>query len=186
MISTVLLRRSVVAAVAAAAAVLAACSSLPRSQPDAPSRSAVAAVPAPLAPSGKRELFRLRGEGVQIYVGALQDGRLQWVLQAPQADLLDYRTGEQAGTHGAGPTWTAADGGVLRGKKVAAADAPDVDAVPWLLLETKSENGGRFANVTHIQRVATWGGRAPATPPAQAGETRQVRYEATYVFLGDG
>ena len=178
MVPTAVLRRS---ALLAAASVLVACSSLPD-----PSRGAVAAVPAPLAPSGKQELFRLRGEGVQIYVGALQDGRLQWVLQAPQADLLDYRTGEKAGTHGAGPTWTAADGGVLRGKKVAAADAPDADAVPWLLLETKSENGGRFANVTHIQRVATWGGRAPATPPSQAGETRQVRYEATYVFLGDG
>jgi hypothetical protein len=180
MIPIAVLRRSVLIAVAS---VLAACSSLR----DAPSRGAVAAVPAPLATSGKQVLFRLRGEGVQIYVGAQQEGRLQWVLQAPQADLLDYRTGEKVGTHGAGPTWTAAaDGSVLKGTKVAAADAPEADAVPWLLLATKAENGGRFANVTHIQRVDTWGGRAPGTPPAQVGETRQVRYEATYLLLGDG
>src|SRR5262245_9649336 len=181
MVPTVPFPRSLPRSVLAAAFALAACSSLP----EAPSRSAVAAVPAPLAVSGKHELFRLRGEGVQIYVGTQKDGGLQWVLQAPQADLLDYHTGEKVGTHGAGPTWTAGDGGVLRGTKVAAADAPDADAVPWLLLATKAENGGRFADVTHIQRVDTWGGRAPATPPAQAGETRQVRYEATYVFLGD-
>ena len=176
MVPIAVLRRSAFAA----ASVLAACSSSP-----APSRGAVAAVPAPLATSGEQVLFRLRGEGVQIYVGAEKDGRLQWVLQAPQADLLDYRTGEKVGTHGAGPTWTAADGSTLEGTKVASADAPDADAVPWLLLATKAENGGRFANVTHIQRVDTWGGRAPAGPPAQVGETRQVRYEATYVLLGD-
>jgi hypothetical protein len=178
MVPIAVLRRSALLAIAS---VLVGCSSLP----DAPSRGAVAAVPAPLAPSGKQELFRLRGEGVQIYIGAEKDGRLQWVLQAPQADLLDYRTGEKVGTHGAGPTWTAADGSTLKGTKLASADAPDADAVPWLLLATKAENGGRFANVTHIQRVDTWGGRAPAAPPAQVGETRQVRYEATYVLLGD-
>ena len=174
-----MLRHTILVAVAC---VLAACSSLP----EAASRSAVAAVPAPLVPGGKHVLFRLRGEGVQIYVGAQQDGRLQWVFQSPQADLLDFRTGEKVGAHGAGPTWTDGDGGVLRGSQVASADAPDTDAVPWLLLATKSENGGRFARVTHIQRVDTWSGRAPTKPPAQAGETRQVRYEATYVFLGDG
>jgi hypothetical protein len=179
MIPITVLRRSVLIAVAS---VLAACSSMR----DAPSRGAVAAVPAPLAASGKQVLFRLRGEGVQIYVGAQKDGRLQWVLQAPQADLLDYRTGEKVGTHGAGPTWTATDGSMLEGTKVASADAPDADAVPWLLLATKAGNGGRFANVTHIQRVDTWGGRAPGAPPAEVGETRQVRYEATYLLLGDG
>jgi hypothetical protein len=152
-------------------------------------KSAAAIAPACARRNVRQELGRSgagampRGEGVQIYVGAQQDGRLQWVLQSPQADLLDFRTGEKVGSHGAGPTWTDGNGDVLRGTKVASADAPDADAVPWLLLATKRENGGRFAKVTRIQRVDTWGGRAPTTPPAQAGETRQVRYEATYVFL---
>jgi len=142
-------------------------------------------VPAALVPKDKQALFMARGEGVQIYVGAHKDGKLQWVLQAPQAVLFDYKTGEKVGTHSSGPTWVDNDGGRLLGKKVGSEDAPNADAVPWLLLEAKAENGGRFANVTHIQRIDTWGGRAPAVAPMKVGETKEVHYEATYVFFGD-
>jgi hypothetical protein len=142
-------------------------------------------VPDKLAPKGKHALFMVRGEGVQIYSADDKDGKLAWVFKSPRADLLDYVTGEKVGTHAAGPVWIDNDGGKLKGTKVDDADAPNADAVPWLLLDAKAENGGRFAHVTHVQRVDTWGGKAPATPPAKAGETREVRYEATYVFLGD-
>jgi Protein of unknown function (DUF3455) len=142
-------------------------------------------VPEKLVPKGKQALFIARGEGVQIYAAEEKDGKLSWTLKAPRADLLDYATGDKVGAHTAGPTWTDVAGGTLTGKKIESADAPNADAVPWLLLETKAENGGRFARVTHVQRIDTWGGRAPAAAPTKAGETREVRYEATYVFLGD-
>jgi hypothetical protein len=63
--------------------------------------------------------------------------------------------------------------------------SPNADAVAWLLVTVKSEGKGRLAKVTHVQRVDTWGGKAPATPPTKAGETASVHYQATYVFLGD-
>jgi uncharacterized protein DUF3455 len=141
--------------------------------------------PEKLVPAGKQALFMVRGEGVQIYVAEPKEGKLQWSLQAPRADLLDYKTGEKVGTHSAGPTWADNDGGKLVGKKIEGADAPNADAVPWLLLEAKAEGGGRYSHVTHIQRLDTWGGKAPSTAPSKAGDTREVRYEATYVFLGD-
>jgi hypothetical protein len=142
-------------------------------------------VPEKLVPKGEQALLMARGEGVQIYVAEEKDGKLAWKLEAPRADLLDYATGAKIGTHSAGPIWTDEDGSKLTGKKLESADSPNADAVPWLLLETKAEGSGRFAHVRHVQRVDTWGGRAPAAAPAKASETREVRYEATYVFLGD-
>ena len=143
------------------------------------------AAPESLMPAGKHALFMARGEGVQIYAAEEKDGKLAWALKSPRADLLDYKTGERVGVHSAGPTWVDVDGGKLTGKKLESVDAPNADAVPWLLLEAKAENGGRYSYVTHIQRLDTWGGRAPSAAPTKAGETREVRYEATYVFLGD-
>ena len=134
---------------------------------------------------GKQPLLMLRGEGVQIYSGEEVKGSLEWVLKAPEARLLNYQTGEEVGTHSKGPIWIDADGGKLRGKKLAEVAAPNASAVPWLLLEVKSENRGRFAKVTNIQRVDTWGGQPPAIKPTKAGELKEVRYEATYVFLGN-
>jgi hypothetical protein len=141
-------------------------------------------IPETLVPKGKHALFMLRGEGVQIYGAEEVKGGLEWVLRAPEAKLLDYQTGAAVGTHSLGPTWVDADGGKLTGKKLMDAPAPNASAVPWLLLEVKSDSRGRFANVTHVQRVDTWGGKAPAIKPAKAGDVAEVRYEATYVFFG--
>jgi hypothetical protein len=141
-------------------------------------------IPEALMVKGKHALFMLRGEGVQIYAGEEVKGSLEWVFKAPEARLLDYQTGEESGTHAAGPTWIDVDGGKLAGEKVAVAPAPNANAVPWLLLEVKSDHRGRFARVTNVQRVDTWGGLPPAMKPTKAGEVRRVRYEATYVFLG--
>jgi hypothetical protein len=141
--------------------------------------------PEKLVPAGEQVLFMARGEGVQIYTAEQQkDGKLQWGPPSPRADLLDYKTGDKIGTHSAGPTWTDNDGGTLVGSKVEAVEAPNADAVPWLLLAPKAAGSGRFSHVTHVQRLDTWGGKAPSTAAAKAGETREVHYEATYVFLG--
>lgn len=141
-------------------------------------------IPEKLMPKDRQALFMARGEGVQIYVGEAKAGKLEWALQAPEAALLDYQTGEKFGVHSGGPTWIDSDGGKLTGKRVEAAEAPNAHAVEWLLLEVKAEGGGRFSKVTHVQRVDTWGGRPPAVAPAKAGDKTVVRYEATYVFLG--
>ena len=146
-------------------------------------------VPPNLVPKDKHPLFMFRAEGVQTYTGEEKEGKLQWnPASIPDAKLLDYRTGEQVGTHSKGPEgpiWEDKDGSKLTGKKLASEAAPNASAIPWLLLEVKSEKAGRLAKVTNVQRVDTWGGLAPQSAPKSAGETRSVKYEATYVFLGD-
>jgi hypothetical protein len=145
-------------------------------------------IPSSVTPKGKEPLFMLRAEGVQIYHAVEKDGKPAWVLHAPRAVLFDYRTGAKIGTHSKGPKgpiWQDSSGSKLTGKLLESSHAPNPDAIPWLLLEATSEGGGRFAKVTHIQRVDTWAGKAPAAPPANLGETREIRYQATYVFWGD-
>lgn len=65
------------------------------------------------------------------------------------------------------------------------ADSPDADAIPWLLLETKSTEGsGVFSQVTFIQRVNTTGGKAPDSGCDMAAVTMEsaIPYAADYYF----
>jgi hypothetical protein len=115
------------------------------------------------APADQRLLFHAAAVGVQIYACTAKEGGYEWVLKAPDADLLGPR-GEKLGTHYAGPTWEASDGSKVVGALKAKADAPDANAVPWLLLESKQNEGnGAFAAVKSVQRVDTRGGKASAT-----------------------
>jgi hypothetical protein len=41
---------------------------------------------------------------------------------------------------------------------------------------------GIFADVSYIQRIATKGGKAPATAPVSASDTIDVHYTAVYRF----
>jgi hypothetical protein len=124
--------------------------------------------------------------GSQIYVcspGA--DGKSQWTLKAPEADLRD-RKGILIGHHYAGPTWKHNDGSEVTGKLVARVDSPDSDSIPWLLLTVTSHSGdGVLAHVTSIQRIHTKGGQ----PPPAAGcnglkQNVEVKsgYTADYYF----
>jgi hypothetical protein len=140
------------------------------------------AIPEKLMPAGKQPLFIFRAQGVQIYKA---DAQQQWVLAGPDAKLMDYRTGAVVGTHSKGPVWVDASGSKLAGKLLQTVAAPNPQAVAWLLLAVKNENGGRFANVTHIQRVDTWGGMKPAAPPTGPTDTVSMPYQATYIFWGD-
>jgi hypothetical protein len=46
----------------------------------------------------------------------------------------------------------------VRGKKIAQADAPQADAIPWLLLQaTAHEGDGVFSKVEYIQRISIQG-----------------------------
>jgi hypothetical protein len=107
-----------------------------------------------------------------------------WTLQRPDATLLDQK-GTPAGKHGAGPSWTAKDGSTVTGKKLAQADAPTADAIPWLLLHAEKTSGdGLFSKVTYVQRVATHKGKPPTTKcdaTTPKGETR-IDYSADYYF----
>jgi hypothetical protein len=97
---------------------------------------------------------------------------------------MDYRTGEEVGTHSKGPIWVDTKGSTLTGKVIQTSPAPNAQAAAWLLLEVNNANGGRFVNVTHVQRVDTWGGQKPATSPTKPDETVSVPYQATYIFWG--
>jgi hypothetical protein len=143
------------------------------------------AVPEELMPRGKSPLFLLRAEGVQVYRAEKKGDDLVWVFQEPDALLLDFETGEKVGTHGKGPFWADSEGGKIIGTSPQSVPAPDMGAVPWLLLETKGTPTGRFAKVTHVQRLDTWGGQPPTAKPKEEGETKKIRYHATYAFWGE-
>ena len=147
-------------------------------------------VPAPanLSPPGNAVLlFELGARGVQIYVCEANPddaSAFVWTFKAPEAELLNGR-GEVVGRHFAGPTWEGHDGSAVVGAVLERADAPDPEAIPWLLLEAREHEGsGAFATITHIQRLATVGGVAPGAgcDAAHAGEEARLPYQATYAF----
>src|SRR5499426_3490941 len=103
-------------------------------------------------------------KGVQIYecrASQVQGAGYEWAFVAPEADLFDT-SGMKIGRHYAGPSWEASDGSKIVGTVKASTDAPQADAIPWLLLVTKSVGPqGSFSKITSIQRVNTVGGVAP-------------------------
>ena len=133
-------------------------------------------------------LFALQARGVQIYVCEADPNdatAFVWTFKAPEAELLNER-GEVVGSHFAGPTWRGHDGSAVTGAVLDRAAPPDAGAIPWLLLEaTGHEGDGAFSTITHIQRLATAGGVAPAEgcDEAHVGEEARVPYEATYAFF---
>ena len=140
-------------------------------------------------PDGHVFLFTLRAEGVQIYECKPKKNNpaeFEWAFNAPEATLFDDR-GNEAGTHGEGPTWQAKDGSKIVADKKAETKAPGGRTIPWLLLQVKAHEGkGIFNEVTFIQRVDTWAGLPPAEGAAKAnlGKMVRVKYEATYRFYG--
>lgn len=140
-------------------------------------------VPVP-PPSGAALVLEASADGVQIYSCEVKDKVFAWVFKGPEANLFgdDDR---QIGTHFAGPSWKATDGSTVVGEVVAQADAPDGDAIPWLLLRAKSHSGaGLFATVSYIRRADTTGGVAPETgcDAGHLSEQARMRYSATYQF----
>src|SRR5258707_2239894 len=85
-------------------------------------------------------LLELFADGVQIYTCEAKESRFQWSFKAPEANLFD-KQGRQIGTHFGGPTWKLDDGSAVVGEVIAKADAPEPDAIQWLLLRAKSHEG---------------------------------------------
>jgi hypothetical protein len=136
------------------------------------------AFPSLQVPAGNKVAFQAYAEGVQIY----RWNGASWTFVAPEAVLFTHAGGGVVGSHYAGPTWESASGGTVVGAVVARGTA-DPNAIDWLLLEAKANEGpGIFAKVTYIQRVSTVGGKAPTAPGTQVGEEVRVPYAAEYFF----
>jgi hypothetical protein len=147
------------------------------------------ALPANL-PNGNTRVATFFADGVQKYKAQAIAGSnpvaYEWVFVAPQADLYDI-TNKKVGNHSAGPTWQLSVADSIYGQAFSPArTAPGADAtsIDWLLLmpKTGKEPTGFFANVSYVQRVATKGGKAPTTPPANATDIMDVPYTAIYRF----
>ena len=142
------------------------------------------------APAGEKLVLQTHATGWQIYTcGTGPDGKPQWTLKAPDAELHDL-SGAVVAHHFAGPTWKHKDGSEVKAKAVAHADAPSAKAIPWLLLSATDHSGkGLFATVSSIQRVHTEGGQAPPVgecdPSKNTGEARSS-YAADYYFYAPG
>ena len=136
-------------------------------------------------PQGSTLLLEAAADGVQIYTCEAKGNLFQWTFTAPEANLFD-KQGRQIGTHFAGPTWKMADGSEIVGEVVAKADAPERDAIQWLVLRAKAHEGqGILADVAFVRRTDTRGGMAP-TAGCDAGhvsEQVRMRYSATYQFF---
>ena len=153
------------------------------------STATVTAPNAPVAlqvPDGYRLVRKLMADGVQIYTckAKADNSGFEWVFKAPEATLTTEH-GLKIGSHGAGPFWEAADGSRVNGEVKSRANSTDANAIPWLLLATKSTGkDGLFAKTAYIQRLDTVGGKAPASGCDATALEREVRvgYTANYYF----
>jgi hypothetical protein len=146
-------------------------------------------VPAKLKPSANESLAAIvPAKGVQIYECRTkkdQPGQYEWAFVAPEAELFDAR-GAKIGKHYAGPHWESNDGSRILGAVKERAFAPRPDAIPWLLMTSKSDGpAGAFSKITSVQRVNTVGGVAPGGGCSQSnvGAVGRVSYTADYYFF---
>ena len=138
----------------------------------------LAACPKLAPPAGSKLAFHVYAEGVQIYRWT----GTSWGFIAPSATLSSDAGGHGiVGTHYAGPTWESYSGGTVKGTVIERC-TPDANAIAWLLLGAVAEGPGVFHRVTHIQRVNTVGGNAPAAPGTFVGEEARVPYTTEYFF----
>lgn len=138
-------------------------------------------------PAGERLVLETHASGSQIYVcGRGSDGKPQWTLKAPEAQLRDAQ-GKLVVHHTAGPAWQHRDGSMVVGKAVAKVPSPDPGSIPWLLLSAVSHEGsGVLAQVTSVQRIHTHGGQAPPADRCDAAHQNLetwIPYSADYYFF---
>ena len=131
-------------------------------------------------------LLTVLGRGVQVYRCDAASNPPAWVLDHPEADLLNAR-GKVIGYHDAGPTWHLADGSNVQGTLLEKTAAPLPGDIPWLLLHASAHQGtGLLASAETIRRTQTHGGVAPrqGCDTSMVGSTVNVPYTATYTFYG--
>lgn len=145
-------------------------------------------LPSPLCdsvqvPPGNKVAFHVYAVGVQRY----RWNGTSWAFVEPVATLYaapNYHG--KVGIHYAGPTWESNSGSKVVAARLAGC-SPDPTGIPWLLLQTVSNDGpGIFSSVTYVQRVNTVGGLAPVAPGSSIGMVVDVPYTAEYYFYRAG
>ncbi len=138
-------------------------------------------------PTGHRVAMETVGVGEITYeckAKAQMADQFEWVFVGPKAALND-RSGKTVGSYFGPPaTWASMDGSKLTGAQLAVAPG-GAGNIPFQLVKANAAMGeGAMSGVTHIQRVATKGGVAPAMPCASAnmGQKQIVAYQADYIF----
>jgi hypothetical protein len=142
-------------------------------------------------PAGHKVAMETVGSGEITYeckAKAAMAGEFEWVFVGPQAVLKD-RMGTAVGKYYGPPaTWEAMDGSRITATQLAVAPA-GAGNIPLQLVKANAAMGGKdgmgaMTGISHIQRVATRGGVAPALPCAAAsmGQRQVVAYQADYVF----
>ena len=138
-------------------------------------------------PAGQRVALETVGVGDITYECKAKAGMadaFEWAFVGPKAALND-RSGKTVGSYFGPPaTWAALDGSKITGTQLAVAPA-GAGNIPLQLVKANPAMGvGAMMGVTHIQRVATKGGVAPAMACAAAnlGQKQVVAYQADYIF----
>ena len=138
-------------------------------------------------PAGQRVAMETVGVGDLTYECKAKAGMadaFEWAFVGPKAALND-RSGKTVGSYYGPPaTWAAMDGSKITGTQLAVAPG-GAGNIPLQLVKANPAMGaGAMMGVTHIQRVATKGGVAPAMACAAAnmGQKQVVAYQADYIF----
>lgn len=138
-------------------------------------------------PAGQRVAMETVGVGDITYECKAKAGMadaFEWAFVGPKAALND-RSGKTVGSYYGPPaTWAAMDGSKITGTQLAVAPG-GAGNIPLQLVKANPAMGaGAMMGVTHIQRVATKGGVAPAMACAAAnmGQKQVVAYQADYIF----
>lgn len=176
-------RLSTIATTVALSALLGACASM--STMPAFSQAEVPA--AVQVPAGHQVAMQTVGIGEITYEcreKAAAAGQHEWFFVGPNATLQN-RAGAAVGRYFGPPaTWAHADGSSLTGTQLAVAPA-GAGNIPLQLVKANPATGmGAMTGVSHIQRVATRGGVAPARAcdAAAKGQREIVKYQADYIF----
>ena len=175
-------------AAVAAAALLSACAGTMDHMPTSMPMFSQAMLPAAVqVPAGHRVAMEAVGVGQITYEcreKANMAGAFEWVFAGPEAVLQD-RQGRAIGRYFGPPaTWAHNDGSALTATQLAVAPAA-AGSIPLQLVKANPATGsGAMTGVTHIQRVDTRGGVAPAMPCGMAdkGKREVVKYQADYIF----
>ncbi|MEQ1764274.1 MAG: DUF3455 domain-containing protein [Pyrinomonadaceae bacterium] len=131
------------------------------------------------APEGHKLKRIVYAIGVQIY----RWNGSAWAFVAPEANLYaDPHFQAKIGTHYAGPTWEANNGGKVVASRVDGC-SPDPESIAWLLLKSVDNEGpGVFGKTSYIQRLSTVSGLAPQRAGQFVGEEVRMPYTTEYLF----
>lgn len=142
-------------------------------------------------PAGHRVAMETVGVGEITYEcrpKANAAGAFEWAFVGPQADL-NSRTGSKLGSYYGPPaTWAANDGSKITGAQVAVAPLGTGNIPAQLVKANPAMGAGAMSDISYVQRVATRGGVAPASPcdGTTLGRKEVVKYQADYIFYKAG